>query len=145
MAEKDLWAVLRDRMKIHGHFDRIENMVGCGMPDVTYCVQRVEGFIELKQVKEWPARPDTAVAIPHYSPGQRLWARQRISAGGRVYLLLHVVRTDNVYLLFDSAWSRLHLGIDATQADCIAKALVVGFRKFPTAEVLAELTSKKNL
>jgi hypothetical protein len=141
MAEKDLWAILRDRVKTIGHFERIENMVGVGMPDVTYCVRGVEGFIELKQIKEFPARAGTVVSVDHYTPQQRIWARRRISAGGRVYLLLEVVRPTPTYFLYWSEWSRVHLGVTATESDCRRSALVTGVGKFPTPDLIREITA----
>lgn len=127
-------------MKLHGHFDRIENMVGSGMPDVTYCVRGAEGFIELKQIKEWPKRPETVVAIEHYTSQQRIWARQRIAAGGRVWLMLEVVRPRPTYLVFSSDWSRIHLGVSATEADCRRAAVVYGEGRFPAPAVLGLLS-----
>lgn len=140
MAEHDLWSTLRDRAKVHGHFERIENMVGRGRPDVNYCVRAHEGNIELKQIHAWPARLDTVVPIPHYTPQQRLWARSRLSAGGRVYVLLEVVRPLAHYFLLGGEWARLHLAKDATQADIRASALVTGAGRFPIDAVIAELT-----
>jgi hypothetical protein len=139
MAEKSLWRMLRDQTKRYGHFDRIENMVGRGMPDVTYCVRSREGFIELKQIPEWPVRAETVVSIEHYTPQQRNWARTRMSAGGRVYLLLGVVRPTG-YLLFHAHWALTHLAIDATQEHCWRAALVSEERRFPTQQLIEELT-----
>src|SRR5262245_18814529 len=82
MAEHDLWVMLRDRMKLVGHFARIENMVGRGMPDVTYCIRSIEGFIELKHADAWPVRPDTVLELKHYTPQQRIWSQWRMKAGG---------------------------------------------------------------
>lgn len=141
MAESDLWHTLRDRMKMHGHFERIENMVGRGRPDVNYCIRSVEGNIELKQISTWPVRPESPVAIPHYTPQQRIWARQRVAAGGRVYVLLEVVRPLPTYILLRAEWSRVYLGKTATQAEVRANALVLGSGAFPAAAILKELSS----
>lgn len=140
MAEKDLWATMRKYVSRYGHFYRIENLTGRGTPDVTYCVARVEGWIELKQLPAWPKREDTVVDVPHYTPHQRLWARQRLSAGGRVYVLLEVVRPVPTYLLLGGEYARLHLAVDATQAALRRAALVTGVGAFPTNPLLHELT-----
>lgn len=142
--ERDLWATFRDRVKLHGHLERIENLVGRGRPDVNYCIRGVEGNIELKQIAAWPAYPETAVAVPHYTPQQRLWHRQRLAAGGRVYVLLQIFESMD-YLLFDAAWARVYLGLTATQAACRAAALVTGRDKFPTDRVVALLTASRGL
>jgi xanthine/CO dehydrogenase XdhC/CoxF family maturation factor len=140
MAEKDLWATMRDQVKKHGHFERLENMVGVGRPDVNYCVRRVEGNIELKWAERWPARANVPLALPHYTPRQRNWHRVRLSAGGRVYVLLEVMRPRPGYYLFHGDWARQHLGLDATQADCQAAALVQQVGYFPTDALIAALT-----
>lgn len=141
MAEKDLWSILHARMKLHGHFERIENMVGVGRPDVNYCVRGVEGNIELKQIQTWPVRAETPVAIKHYSPQQRIWARQRVLAGGRVYTLLEVVRPVPTYILLRAEWSRVYLGKTATQEDIRRNALVFAEGAFPTPAILRKLTT----
>lgn len=138
--EKDLWATMRDHVKTHGHFERIENMVGRGRPDVNYCVRGVEGNIELKQIRSWPALPDTVVKIEHFSPQQRNWLRTRTSAGGRVYVLLQVVEPVPYYGLFDGMAAVTFLGKFWTQANIRARALAWGEHTFPTDRILRELT-----
>ena len=140
MAEHDLWHTFRDRMKMHGHLERIENLVGRGRPDVNYCIRSVEGNIELKQIPAWPSRPETVVPIPHYTPQQRIWARQRIAAGGRVYVLLEVVRPIPTYILLRGEWSRVYLAKTATQEDIRRNALVCVEGSFPTPAILRVLT-----
>jgi len=139
MAEKHLWATLRDALKPYGHFDRIENMVGRGRPDVNYCVRGCSGDIELKQLPAWPAHSDTVVKVDHFSPQQRLWLRQRCAAGGTVFVLLEVVKPTPVYLLLRGAWARLHLGLTATQQQLRDAAVVTGDGRFPTKDILTEL------
>jgi hypothetical protein len=135
--EAQLWATIRNRVALHGHFERIENMVSAGRPDVNYCVKGIEGNIELKHVDRWPARPDTVLPLPHYTPQQRNWHRIRLSAGGRVYVLLQVA---DDYLLLHADWARQYLGVSATRADIVKQALVHGVRRFPTEQVIKQLT-----
>ena len=140
MAEKDLWATLRDRMKLHGHFERIENMVGRGRPDVNYCIQSSEGNIELKQIQNWPTRAETVVPIKHFTPQQRIWIRQRCAAGGRVFVLLEVDRPIPCYFLLPGRWAWVELAKRATQDDVRRAAVATGIGSFPSAAVLAALT-----
>lgn len=140
MAEHDLWHRLRDAAKTYGHFERIENMVGRGRPDVNYCVVGVEGNIELKQIAAWPKKPETVVEVDHFTPQQRIWIRTRLSAGGRVYVLLQVVRPTAVYMLLPGEWARLYLGLTATQEMIRRAALVSGGPRFPVEVLMAELT-----
>jgi hypothetical protein len=141
MAESDLWKTMRDKVAAHGHFERIENMVGRGRPDVNYCVRGHEGNIELKQIKQWPAREETVVELDHFTAQQRLWIRRRCAARGRVYVLLEVVRPIPTYLLMRGTWARTFLGISATRADILRHADVVGAGFFPTELFIDELTS----
>lgn len=142
--ERDLWHTLRERMKTFGHFDRIENMVGVGMPDVTYAVQGAEGFIELKWRARWPRTPADVVTLDHFTPQQRIWIKQRRKAGGRVYVLLLVDCKPREYLLLPGEWAAAHLGLTATRADVTAAALVRGTGAFPTTLMLAELSSRSS-
>ena len=49
---------------------------------------------------QWPVKKKTLIKVEHYSLKQKLWALNRMQAGGRVFLLLHI---DNFWLLFKGA------------------------------------------
>ncbi len=136
--EAQLWATCRKHLSPHGDFERIENMVGVGRPDVNYCLRGTEGNIELKHVAVWPKGLNTVISIPHYTGVQRTWAKRRLAAGGRVYVLLQVADT---YMLLPGAWAREHLGIDAKGLDLRAAALVWSAGRFPTEDLLRVLGS----
>lgn len=72
----------------------VENPARPGTPDVNF----IEGWLELKWLREWPRRTTTAVAIPHYTPQQRVFQLRRWEKGGTIGLLLQV---GSEYLLFD--------------------------------------------
>lgn len=74
----------------------VENSVLAGTPDVNF----VEGWIELKWLRTWPARQDTIVRIDHYTPQQKIFAVKRRRAGGNCWMLLQVREQ---WLLFDGA------------------------------------------
>lgn len=84
----------------HLHARPVENSVGPGTPDVT-CTA---GWIELKWMRRWPARPDTKVIIEHYTKKQKWWLRDRWNAGGGAWLLLQVGRE---YMLFEAPEAQL--------------------------------------
>lgn len=84
------------------HAVPVENPALPGTPDVNY----IGGWIELKQIEEWPKRDDTVVMIEHYTPQQRVWAIRRRRAGGTCWLLLQCRRE---WLLFDGAVAATHL------------------------------------
>lgn len=80
----------------------VENSVGAGTPDVNY----IEGWIELKWLRCWPARENTIVKIEHYKPAQKIFAVRRRKKGGQCWLLL-LVRGQ--WLLFDGAVAALKI------------------------------------
>lgn len=60
--------------------------VNPGTPDVNF----IGGWIELKCVMSWPARPSTPLRVPHFTNEQRIWLRKRCRAGGGAWVLLRV-------------------------------------------------------
>lgn len=80
----------------------VENPAYPGTPDVNY----IEGWIELKWLRTWPARQDTIVTLKHYTPQQKIFAVRRRRAGGNCWLLLQV---RNQWLLFDGAVAAIKL------------------------------------
>lgn len=99
MKEKDLYKKLRkaltnDRIILQ----RIESpMTASGIPDLCYSYAGVNGFIELKYMKQWPKRSDTRVRIPHFSKAQKLWLYRHFEFGNRAFLLIQI---EDDYLLF---------------------------------------------
>lgn len=81
----------------------IENGISAGVPDVNYLF----GWIELKQVREWPKRDTTPLRCDHFTPQQRRWLARRHKAGGAVYVLLKVARE---WILLDGEVAVEHLG-----------------------------------
>lgn len=66
----------------------VENPTNPGTPDVNY----VDGWLELKWLRNWPKRPESVVQLEHYTPQQKLWIRRRTIAGGRCFLVLQCKR-----------------------------------------------------
>lgn len=63
----------------------VENAVGApGVPDVAYA----GGWLELKDVDSWPARADSPVVIPHWTPQQRVWHLKWARAGGASWVFI---------------------------------------------------------
>lgn len=74
----------------------VENATACpGTPDVNCTL----GWIELKQLEEWPKLPYTPVRIRHFKQEQRVWLFRRWKADRSAWLLLKVGRRE--WLLFD--------------------------------------------
>lgn len=73
------------------HFDRIENSVNTGIPDIYFVTPENEGYIELKQIKAYPKNATTTIKIP-FRPGQYAWFRRRLKLNSltNYFLLLQV-------------------------------------------------------
>lgn len=95
MSESKLSAKILKTLK---HLDAIpvDNPRKPGTPDVNY----VEGWLELKYLKEWPKRSITIVRIPTWTPQQGIRHYLRNLAGGNSKVLLQV---GTEYLLFQGS------------------------------------------
>lgn len=73
--------------------DRIENALVPGMPDINYCIDGTEGWIELKCPNE-PKRATTKLFASNHklSQDQMNWIKRQIDARGIVWI---IVRTDH--------------------------------------------------
>lgn len=115
------------------HAVSIENGCGVGTPDVNCSL----GWIECKQLDEWPARADTKVQVPCYTPQQRVWALMRTRAGGRVWMLLKV---GPEWLLYHGEFAAQMFGA-CTQREMRSYALMAtrGLRQEPLIECLSRI------
>src|SRR5215510_6325359 len=77
--------------------DRVENILVNGMPDINFCADGVECWIEQKSPKE-PRRPTTPLfgSNTRISQNQRNWFLRQCKAGGRCFFL---ICTDKRWLL----------------------------------------------
>lgn len=89
-------------LKAQGAF-AVENPCLPGTPDVYY----IAGWIELKWLRAWPARTESAVRVEHYTPQQRVFHVEHWRRGGAVHVLLQVRGT---WLLFDGPTAARILG-----------------------------------
>jgi hypothetical protein len=101
MSEASMWQIVKKAI-IKLDPQRVENACGMGMPDVNY----IDGWIELKWVRDVPKRKTTPLRIEHYTPEQRVWALRRIAAGGKVFLLL---KAKDEWFLFDGGVAAQYL------------------------------------
>ncbi len=93
--EKNFWKWLRPKIKPHGDFMRHEDSIQVGIPDVSYGSKwlnevAVNGWIELKAMREWPKKMSTIIKLEHFTPEQKAWLRKRGRNGGRCFMLLKV-------------------------------------------------------
>jgi hypothetical protein len=92
MSEAQLWnkvrAGLLDAADLKIDLERIENMVGVGTPDVNFCYEGVEGWIELKHTDIVPTRDGTRVfGDKGLRKEQVVWHYKRNKRGGRCWIL----------------------------------------------------------
>jgi hypothetical protein len=83
MADGNLRKLFRSNLK---GFDMIAVETGStdgGVPDLNYCKDGIEGWVEMKRVEHW------RVAI---RPAQVGWAERRIAHGGRVFMAVRKER-----------------------------------------------------
>lgn len=102
MSERTQWKTVRQALR-GLHPIRVENPALPGTPDVNF----IEGWIELKWRRTWPARSDTVVEFDHFTPRQRAWLTERAHNGGRVWVLVQIARD---WLLFDGAVGAAFVG-----------------------------------
>lgn len=108
MAETNLWKWLRPYCPV-GHYVRIENgEIGPGTPDVSFCVNGTEGWMELKDARSKTAK----VPFPNEDVGlhksQIRWIKDRLKAGGNVWVVARVGKSilfipGKHYLAFNGA------------------------------------------
>jgi hypothetical protein len=102
VSEQTLWHWVRERFGKYGLLRRVENRVGVGMPDLYYCIECADGWIEFEEIEAWPVKPSTTVSVPCLSLEQKDWLHQLAYHGGRGLVWLRV-RSSGEHLLFAGA------------------------------------------
>jgi hypothetical protein len=78
--EASLWALLKEHLPKGAHFQRIETGgTGKGVPDLNYCYQTKEVWIELKSIEGLKST---------LTPFQIAWLYNRYRAGGNAFVLM---------------------------------------------------------
>jgi hypothetical protein len=92
VREIDFWARVRAAMHAPAH-GRVAYKVGTSMtlalPDVAFAGRGGSGWLELKYVPDWPARPSTPVPVA-VTPEQRRFLAAWHGTGNRAFVLLGV-------------------------------------------------------
>ena len=83
--------------------DRIENLVVDGMPDISYCIKGVDGWIEMKSPAA-PKRKTTPVLKSQHKllQSQKNWFKRQYNAGGIAYILICM---RSRWILMDGAYA----------------------------------------
>jgi len=109
-----------------GHWVRIENNVGTGVPDVNYAFQGTEGWTELKVCRRKIITYDTVIKLK-VRPAQYAWLMERHKYNGNCSITIGftqgfvmIVPPENLRLLMEPEGARAgHLGllIEATKSN----------------------------
>lgn len=113
-TESSKWGNLRQGLAAYGHFERVENGVGDGTPDVDFCIAGVHGKIENKYVEQYPKRKSTPVipAGKGLRVSQTAWFKYRLIHGGRCFVMVFVAhdiwlfRPDKRSVSLINTWDR---------------------------------------
>lgn len=133
-SERALWHTVRKAWGPFGVLKRIENSTETGTPDLSYCLMKHSGWIELKHLQAWPKRATTPLVVEHFTSAQADWLDEWSRAGGDAWLLLQVGRE---YALFTAAGARRLYRRELTSSSCTRLTLsawlsvIVGARAMP--------------
>lgn len=98
MSESNDYETLKKNLPQPGdRLDRVENLVVDGMPDVNFCADGVESWIEMKSPTE-PKRSSTPLFGSNHkvSQAQKNWMLRQFKAGGNGWFL---IATDKRWML----------------------------------------------
>lgn len=115
-GESRFWSNLQPRLKGDFFIQRVENLVGEGVPDV-FLVRRETGrmcWVELKSRLEFPSRESTRVfGEDGLRPSQIAWIHGRALAGAPIYVLAKCggieFLVDGVMVREFNDWTKLEL------------------------------------
>ena len=100
MSEKTDYNTLRKNLLLRNcRLDRVESNIIAGMPDVNFCIDGVEGWIEMKSPSEPMRSTSKLFAGKHpLSQDQKNWFLRQRQAGGIGWVL---IATDQRWILID--------------------------------------------
>jgi len=96
--EKNFWRWLDKVMANCWSVQRHEDRYSVGIPDLSYGVNNINGWIELKAYEQWPVN-----TIKHFTAKQAAWLTNRGEAGGHCFIL---IRINGTILLFN--WKKAY-------------------------------------
>jgi hypothetical protein len=90
--EQRLWDAMRAKLTGHAYYERVENAVGAGRPDVDVLVGGIYTPVELKATTAWPKTARGAVLgnSQGLNLAQRNWHRTWRRWGGRSLIVVGV-------------------------------------------------------
>ena len=100
MSEKSDYAILKRHLPNgYDRLERVENVCGSGNPDINFCSEGAECWIEMKSPKE-PVRKTSKLFGDNHPllQTQKNWFLRQKNANGRAYIL---IVTDKRWMLID--------------------------------------------
>lgn len=91
--EAEFWDYISAVMGGKWDAQRHEDKYSVGIPDVSYGLLGVNGWIELKAYRKWPTN-----GIPKFTSKQSNWLKNRGKHGGKCFVL---IRIDDYILVYD--------------------------------------------
>lgn len=92
-TEAAFWSYLRGLMSPYWAVQRHEDQFTVGIPDISYSMLGVNGWIELKSIAI--ANADSVIKIPHFTTSQYQWLKRHGKRGGNCYIFIEVNRKLN--------------------------------------------------
>lgn len=143
-TESDFWADLRKDLPREAHTSRVENPTDPGTPDVSFCLSGIEGWMELKARTHIPSTGRVLTDDHGIRPAQRIWIRDRVSAGGLVLIVVKAgeycyfvhgsdVVTVNTWLLSDFSDNCLSSSTDRAGISGAFRKALLRYRKLRPA------------
>lgn len=87
--ERNFWNWLDTQMCRYWHSQRHEDKYSTGIPDVSFALNGIDGWIELKAYEKWPNGK-----LPHYTKDQANWLYSRRERGsGHIFILMKIEKT----------------------------------------------------
>lgn len=115
--KKYLVTLMGTRWDVQSHEDRYSD----GIPDLSFGISGVNGWIELKQIDAWPKMAKTLLKPKKYTSEQVNWLRRRGKKAGNCFVFVKVGAHD--YFLFSWHYARnIRQGMtpDEYRACCLA-------------------------
>lgn len=115
MLEKQLYQRIKEIEESYrgntARWMRVENVLLPGVPDINYCINGIEGWLELKCPPVKANEKSSVFGGGHgVSPAQLAWALSQSRAGGRCFLL---TGNEHFTCLHDMCWLAEHYSATA--------------------------------
>lgn len=105
--KKYLIKIMGSSWDVQSHEDKFS----LGIPDLSFGANGKNGWIELKQIKGYPANPETLMKPEHYTASQVNWIKRRGKKATNCFVLVKVA--DDYYLFHWVYAKHVRMGMTA--------------------------------